>query len=121
MIVPNIEKLEQFRNDVETDIANNPYGIMIFDISVRYGEIETDIIGIAEKYGFDPEWTEEEQEIIDTEESPDNYIESINETSQKAEDYLNSLLQWVGIKDWGFTRYSEAEVWGLYPLDTDDE
>ena len=108
--------VEQFRNDVETDIANNPDGILIYDISIRGGTIETDIISFAEQYGFDPEWTEEEKEIIENETSPDHYIEYVYETSQKAEDYLNAMLEEHGINGWIFGRFSEGEIWGLFPI-----
>lgn len=116
MIVPNIEKLEQFRNDVETDMRCNPDGILIYDISIRGGTIETDIISFAEQYGFDPEWTEEEKEIIENNTSPDHYIEYVYETSQDAEDYLNEMLEEHNIKGWIYERFSEGEIWGLFPI-----
>lgn len=120
-------KNEDFENNVRTDIANNPDGILIYDISVRGGTIETDIISFAEQYGYDPKWTEEEKEIIENETSPDHYIEYVYETSQDAEDYLNAMLEEHNINGWIFERFSEGEIWGLWPVgieiiqDWDDE
>lgn len=121
MIAPNIEMAEKFRTEVKRDMISNPDGLLIFDIQCRYRTIESDIIAFAQHYGFDPEWTDDEQLIIDESDTPDDEIEFIHETSQDAEDYLNSLLQWVGIKDWHFMRISESEIWGLFPESVGDD
>lgn len=126
-----MENLEEFKKDTEETIKENPDGALIYDISLRYGSIETDIISYAEYYGFDPEWTEEQRKIIEESNNADNALyesglEWLNEVSDGAESYLNDLLQKADIDGWSFARISESEIWGLWPdsifnEDADDE
>lgn len=126
----NEKNLDQFKKDTEETIKKEPNGSLIFDIQCRYGSIETDIISIAEKYGFDPKWSEEDKKIIENSEShrldielQNDGLEWLYEISQNAENYLNDLLEKVGIKGYFFSRISESEIWGLFPtwIDYDDD
>ena len=112
----------QFKDSIEKDIGKNPNGILIFDISLRYGSIESDIINLARQYGFSPELTEVEKTILnENSNDPDLYIDGVYDLSQSAEDYLNDMLQQIGIEKYYFGRIPEGEIWGLFPFDEDEE
>jgi hypothetical protein len=113
---------KQFKDSVEKSIEKEPDGILLFDISLRYGSIESDIVNVARQYGFSPELTEEERTILnENSNDPDNHIEFIYELSQEAEDYLNDMLQQIGIDKYYFGRITEGEIWGLFPFEEEEE
>lgn len=115
-----------FSDDIKQMIKKESDGCLIFDISLRGGSIETDIVRYAEYYGYDARWTEEEKAILAKEYAgvcpcPDHFIEGIYDESTDAEEWLNFKLEDIGILDYAFVRFSENETWGLFPLSVIDE
>ena len=121
-----MDETNNFESDIRYLISKEPEGCLIFDISLRGGSIETDIVRFAEQYGYDARWTAEEKATLAREDEthcpcPDYYITSIYDKSMYAEEWLNFRLEDIGITDYAFVRFSENEIWGLFPLTVIDE
>ena len=121
-----MDETNNFESDIRYLIKKESTGSIIFDISLRGGSIETDIVRFAEQYGYDARWTDEEKAILAREYAsswpcPDHYIEGIYDESVDVEEWLNFKLEDIGILEYAFVRLSDNEVWGLFPLTAIDE